>query len=475
MGKKSKRKGNKSVSSATKGLSNLHIPSENASCWICLDDGESEALVRECACRGDSGWVHLSCIINYAESKSEDWLKKNGMAYWGTGMDKGGSISTISDSDPWMRCPNCKQGYLNQFAIDLVKALVAFTKRRFPWDPSSSTEPFPCDPFKYDVALGILLTTLYHSSDQGKLDTAEVLTEGRKVVEEWIVPLNAKMMKCMNHSRIQQSRERITMSMAHAFMLLGDFIIKGVASNDIDQQEGAEEAIRWYEKSKELFKSIGIDHSVGVVESKIFNSKSFLTKRGSSRAPNPEDIKQNIKNLERHYKMFPSDSTKLQLSMGLLAGGRCIEAQRMNLEILTNSRQVNGMNHTHTVGSEENYMVITTRRVNVRGKGNKYFKLIEYTSAGGKCVVRGPMTYEGWGNEGKTFTVSIGDVTYLPPVPVVCQGLKGASHLNGKIGDAREFNDDVGRYKVYFEDTKLKSVLVKKENLRVLFELPEKE
>ena len=107
-------------------------------------------------------------------------------------------------------------------------------------------------------------------------------------------------------------------------------------------------------------------------------------------------------------------------------------------------------------------MVISTRRVNVRGKGNKYFKLIEY-SAGGKCVVRGPMTYEGWGNEGKTFTVNIGDVTYLPPVPVVCQGLKGASHLNGKIGDAREFNDDVGRYKVYFEDTNL------------LFGLPEKE
>jgi hypothetical protein len=52
---------------------------EGAMCFICLgegDDDEGGPLVRDCSCRGDSaGFAHLSCIIQYAEQKSNSSMR----------------------------------------------------------------------------------------------------------------------------------------------------------------------------------------------------------------------------------------------------------------------------------------------------------------------------------------------------------------------------------------------------------------
>ena len=83
MGKKSKKKSNPapgkkgSVSGLASEFDQLQVqvPSSTASCWICLDsepDDDGRPLVRDCACRGDSGWAHLSCLVDYAESKSNE-------------------------------------------------------------------------------------------------------------------------------------------------------------------------------------------------------------------------------------------------------------------------------------------------------------------------------------------------------------------------------------------------------------------
>ena len=47
------------------------------SCWICLDEGVDDHgnhLTRNCACRGDSGWVHVSCISNFAKVSARDFI-----------------------------------------------------------------------------------------------------------------------------------------------------------------------------------------------------------------------------------------------------------------------------------------------------------------------------------------------------------------------------------------------------------------
>ena len=41
-------------------------------CWLCLEEGPDESgapLVRNCSCRGLSGFAHLSCLQKYAESE----------------------------------------------------------------------------------------------------------------------------------------------------------------------------------------------------------------------------------------------------------------------------------------------------------------------------------------------------------------------------------------------------------------------
>jgi hypothetical protein len=58
-------------------------------------------------------------------------------------------------------------------------------------------------------------------------------------------------------------------------------------------------------------------------------------------------------------------------------------------------------------------------------------------------------------------------------IPVICHGLSNATHLNGKIGDIRSYDESTGRYGVYFEDETVEPKSVKPQNLRIVFELPD--
>jgi hypothetical protein len=50
-------------------------------CWVCLEEGcdkagAGEPLVRDCSCRGSSGFAHLSCIIKNAESEAKRTVER---------------------------------------------------------------------------------------------------------------------------------------------------------------------------------------------------------------------------------------------------------------------------------------------------------------------------------------------------------------------------------------------------------------
>ena len=72
--------------------------------------------------------------------------------------------------------------------------------------------------------------------------------------------------------------------------------------------------------------------------------------------------------------------------------------------------------------------------------------------------------------KGEIFTAASKDILWCEGTPVICHGLKKASHLNGKIGDARSFNDGTGHYGVHFEHA-CNPVVVKKETLGIVFEI----
>ena len=89
-----------------------------AVCYLCLDGGVDETdqpLRRDCSCRGtDAGYVHLSCLTGYAETKS---IRAHGMNQF---------------SDPWRVCPSCNQVYQNELAIDIATKFVSFVRGQYP-------------------------------------------------------------------------------------------------------------------------------------------------------------------------------------------------------------------------------------------------------------------------------------------------------------------------------------------------------
>jgi hypothetical protein len=99
---------------------------EVAVCYLCLDGGDDESgqpLRRDCACRGtDAGFVHLSCLTEYAETKSQQ----------ASGM--------IEFRVPWIECPGCHQEYQNDLAIDLATEFISFVRRQYPDDTRRQVE-----------------------------------------------------------------------------------------------------------------------------------------------------------------------------------------------------------------------------------------------------------------------------------------------------------------------------------------------
>ena len=94
-----------------------------AVCYLCLDTGADEPLRRECACHGtDAGLVHLSCLAEFASSKSKQARDMNAFR------------------DPWRVCPGCHQCYQNELAIDIATKFDSFVRKQYPDDTRMQVE-----------------------------------------------------------------------------------------------------------------------------------------------------------------------------------------------------------------------------------------------------------------------------------------------------------------------------------------------
>ena len=81
----------------------LSIPSD-AVCWVCLDnkDEQGKQLWRPCACRGEGGACHVSCIAKFAETKRKQA---------GSGVQV----------DAWVGCVNCGQPWFGEFGLQIAQ------------------------------------------------------------------------------------------------------------------------------------------------------------------------------------------------------------------------------------------------------------------------------------------------------------------------------------------------------------------
>ena len=89
-------------------------------CWICLcsDSDDHGAPRRDCSCRGTSGYVHMSCLIDMA-SKRSDEINMNDDSIT-VGVSVGGNVL-----NPWRECTTCRQVYCGETIYVLAKAMEA--------------------------------------------------------------------------------------------------------------------------------------------------------------------------------------------------------------------------------------------------------------------------------------------------------------------------------------------------------------
>lgn len=131
-----------------------------------------------------------------------------------------------------------------------------------------------------------------------------------------------------------------------------------------------------------------------------------------------------------------------------------IECQRILKEIIDESRQVHGKDHGDTVSliamsekikSKKKQIVVTLQS---EEDGSKRYFALCYEDDGKTCTIERIAEEEeeeeaGNSDEKKqTLTVSSYDLRFTVGTPVIYQGLVNASHLNGKVGEVRSFNEE---------------------------------
>ena len=81
-------------------------------CYICMEDGaeSGEGLVRGCACRGDSGFVHLSCLARHAQVAVEAAIARQ------PGVERPYIAPQVIQ---YFKCRLCEQHYYGAVAIAL--------------------------------------------------------------------------------------------------------------------------------------------------------------------------------------------------------------------------------------------------------------------------------------------------------------------------------------------------------------------
>ena len=153
-----------------------------------------------------------------------------------------------------------------------------------------------------------------------------------------------------------------------------------------------------------------------------------------------------------------------------------IEAERLVTKVATNSRRVLGPEHNVTSDSDELLKQCKERRVSVL-PDDKPFQALRYENDGEICVVTGPITKPRQVEDETLHRIANNLVIPSKGCVVICHGLVNASHLNGELGEVRDVKKSgTGiRLAVHFEKKDAKSALVKPENLRIAFELPDEE
>lgn len=226
-----------------------------------------------------------------------------------------------------------------------------------------------------------------------------------------------------------------------------------------------DQAISNYEKCLAIYKSHGDTSGISYMESMIdIIKRDYADDDDETKA---ENLKLRRESYNSHTKEDTAEAIDdaLHLANALVNCYHGIEAERLLTKYRVISRRVHGKEHDQTKRIESQLNKCKARLVAL--EDGEIYQLLRY-EGDNQCVVKSVM------KDDTILTTNINCIHIDNGTPIVCQGLKKADQLNGKLGDIRSFDVETERYAVHFEDTSLKKpVAVKKENVRIVFDLPE--
>lgn len=431
--------GTSSLSSPTSSANTAPLP-DGASCWLCLEEGPDEEgapLVRNCSCRGCSGFAHLPCIIKYAESMARQMLERRVMnAILG---EAAVMKSALSFANIFLKCPNCKQDYQDDIQAGMAKAFAAFKKSFAPKNNHAETE------------LLQRLQSLDEENEAGRVEGEEIVAKLLALIEE-----------------TKQNGDSNYAFEARAYVYVGEFYER------ISSDDSLKRAKDFYEKARDIcnvqefdLDRREVDIKIGWVESKL-----------SGKNGHPDEAAE-LKLCQEQYECCIERGNDVHiinagvnLANALYFADRTIKAERLLEKMVANSHRIHGPDHKSTVKAVSILKKMKERWVILESKQD-LFEVLRYENGGEKCVVQGPIKENRVVDEEQTYEVESIDVRPYIGTPVVLHGLKKAANLNGMIGEATKHCQSSDRYVVHLEDEGLKPVKVKHGNLRVIFDLPD--
>jgi hypothetical protein len=478
-------------------------------CWIRLgekgdDDVGDESLVRDCSCRGESaGYAHKSCIINYAIVKSKQ------------------DTDDLSDFEAWRVCPNCNQQYQNVLRLELTRELVKFAEanhgnqgRNGVWKMIDASKVMVALRTNIQAMQDILTGKNNMNVKDAKSGVSEANNNEKKIalrveceqVVNKFLSLTLQVMKDkkMNgwiHLPSTSTENKVYKEMrefeAYALVVLGWLY------NFDATKESYEIALKKWAKAKVIFKLLGDEvqsdnmainislnrekqrgmgktASSGLVGAPLLKRNDKARLLTSSKSSYEQNIQSYGNNDERtiyagiEYAGYLSKVGK-DANQPLQNATYHIEAERLITKLSASSLQVLGHEHDYTKKADVLMNHCKGRFVSVMGQFCTHFEALRYEDDGDTLVVNGPIQEPRNRNEEQESRFTSAVVIPMIGCPVVCHGLTGATHLNGKLGEIKGISlKHFQRLLVAFEDSSLKHSLVKLENLRIVFDLPNK-
>ena len=433
------------------------------SCWICLEEGADrlgKSLVRDCCCRGDrAGYAHLSCIKEYAQRASKE-LDSVRLA---NREDEANYMNNFSL--PWRKCTICHQRYQHELALELANSHLMFVEDNYPGKSS-------IDYWRYISALMIKIEAIktmdYHNMpdlrEEGKQTSYKMLSVTQEMQNGACCPFVLR-------------RGRLNEGAAHEF-------IAGFYMSEDNHNEG----IKHYENARDIFIELGDTKMAECVDAHIATIKTQYEHSG---AVSTDEVE--LKNRRDIYEYFVRSRGEsdvktivsgINVADSLRRVGRGIESERLASKLAAISLRVYGAEHDVSRKivamlnvTKRRLVICLTKEVSLEAPDA--YEVLQYNAGEDQYVVKKARTVDVVGNvytlqdetNYNSFTVSSNDVVFYRGTPVVCHGLINSSHLNGKIGDVMACHPDMGGYEVHFEDKSQMPVKVRRENLRIVFEL----